>query len=118
VDEAAVIGVPDDLLGEVPVAFVVTRSGTTPSEAELRRFCQERLPAYAIPVGFDVVSALPRNETGKLMRCELSARLERSALAAPSADVTGGEARRRLGSQRSTSQGDARWQKEIDASHR
>ena len=108
VDEAAVIGVPDDLLGEVPVAFVVTRSGTTPSEAELRRFCQARLPAYAIPVGFDVVSALPRNETGKLMRSELSARLERSALAAPSADVTGGEARRRLGSQRSTSQGDAR----------
>ncbi len=79
VDEAAVIGVPHDLLAEVPIAFVVIRSGATPSEAELRRFCQERLPAYAIPVEFDVVSALPRNGTGKLMRSELSVRLERAA---------------------------------------
>jgi acyl-CoA synthetase (AMP-forming)/AMP-acid ligase II len=71
VHDAAVIGAADAVAGEVPIAFVVMRQDATASEDDLRRFCQERLPAYAVPRGFTPVRSLPRNEAGKLMRSEL-----------------------------------------------
>ncbi|MGZ8475992.1 MAG: class I adenylate-forming enzyme family protein [Candidatus Limnocylindria bacterium] len=74
VAEAAVVGVKDDLMGEVPRAVVVPLPGATPSEADLLRFCRERLPAYQVPTAFILVEALPRNESGKLLRAELAAR--------------------------------------------
>lgn len=74
VAEAAVVGMKDVLMGEVPGAVVVRRPGATPSEADLLRFCRERLPAYQVPVSFVLVEALPRNESGKLLRGELAAR--------------------------------------------
>ena len=57
VAETAVVGVKDDLKGEVGAAFVVPRPGRTPGEDMLRRFCREHLPAYEVP--------------GKLMRTQL-----------------------------------------------
>ena len=72
--EAAVIGVKDALMGEVPAALVVSRPGQAADEADLRRFCRERLPAYEVPVTFKLVGALPRNDAGKLMRADLAAR--------------------------------------------
>jgi hypothetical protein len=72
--EAAVIGVQDALMGELPVAFVVPRPGASPTEDDLRRFCREHMPAYQVPVRFTLVDALPRNEAGKLLRAELAAR--------------------------------------------
>jgi acyl-CoA synthetase (AMP-forming)/AMP-acid ligase II len=77
VAEAAVVGVKDTLMGEVPRAVVVPRPGATPSAAELLQFCRERLPAYQVPVTFVLVEALPRNESGKLLRAELAARYGR-----------------------------------------
>ena len=71
VGEVAVIGVKDDLKGEVPVAFVVGRPGRKPAEEELRRFCREQLPIYEVPVRFTLLDALPRNEAGKLLRAQL-----------------------------------------------
>jgi acyl-CoA synthetase (AMP-forming)/AMP-acid ligase II len=85
VAEAAVIGVRHDLMGEVPAAFVVARSGQVPAEDDLRRFCRERMPPYKVPVSFTLVEALPRNEAGKLLRSVLVERL-----AAPS---SGGDRR-------------------------
>jgi acyl-CoA synthetase (AMP-forming)/AMP-acid ligase II len=66
--EAAVVGVPDPLMGEVAAAFVVPRPGRAVDEAELRRFCRESMPAYKVPVRFTAVESLPRNEAGKLLR--------------------------------------------------
>jgi acyl-CoA synthetase (AMP-forming)/AMP-acid ligase II len=74
VAEVAVIGVKEDLRGEVPAAFLVPRAGASPSESELRRYCRENLPAFQVPVTFTTVDALPRNEAGKLLRAELAAR--------------------------------------------
>jgi acyl-CoA synthetase (AMP-forming)/AMP-acid ligase II len=72
VAEAAVIGQPEPLMGEVPVAFVVPHPGrAAPDDAELKRFCRGLLPQYKVPVRFTVVAALPRNESGKLLRAEL-----------------------------------------------
>ena len=73
VAEAAVIGVRHDLMGEVPHAVVVPRPGAKPDEADLLRFCRERLPVYLVPVTFVFVDRLPRNESGKLLRTELAA---------------------------------------------
>ncbi|TMA90576.1 MAG: acyl--CoA ligase [Deltaproteobacteria bacterium] len=73
VAEAAVVGVKEDLVGEVAAAFVVRRPGAAVTEADLRRFCREQLPAYKVPATIAFVDALPRNEAGKLLRAELSA---------------------------------------------
>jgi acyl-CoA synthetase (AMP-forming)/AMP-acid ligase II len=73
VAEAAVIGEPDPLMGERPVALVVVRPGAALVPEALRRFCQERLPAYQVPARFTAVAALPRNEAGKVLRGELPA---------------------------------------------
>jgi acyl-coenzyme A synthetase/AMP-(fatty) acid ligase len=67
VSEVAVVGLPDERLGEVPVAFVVGQV----SDAELDRLCREHLVAYKVPVTFRHVTALPRSEVGKVLRREL-----------------------------------------------
>jgi long-chain acyl-CoA synthetase len=69
VDDVAVIGLPDERLGEVPVAFLV---GRAIDDDDLRALCRERLVAYKIPVAFYWVEALPRSEVGKLLRRELA----------------------------------------------
>ena len=68
VDEVAVVGVPDDRLGEVPVAVVVGDAADTAMEAA----CRDALAAYKVPVAFRHRPALPRNEAGKVLRQELS----------------------------------------------
>jgi long-chain acyl-CoA synthetase len=70
VRDVAVVGVPDDRLGEVPVAFVV--GDAEPSSLE--SLCREHLVPYKVPVDFVLVDALPRSEVGKLLRRELIAR--------------------------------------------
>jgi acyl-CoA synthetase (AMP-forming)/AMP-acid ligase II len=74
VDDAAVVGAPDDRLGEVPVAFVTgDADGFEP--AALERLCRDHLVAYKVPVAFHLVDALPRSEVGKVLRADLVARL-------------------------------------------
>lgn len=74
VKEAAVVGAPDPLQGEVAVAFVVPRDGAAPTDAELRRFCRDRLPAYKVPGRVEFIEAIPRNVAGKPLKSELVAR--------------------------------------------
>ena len=69
--DAAVAGVPDDRLGEVPWAFVVVEPGTTIDADMLRDWCRPRMAAYKVPAGVTVVDELPRNEIGKLLRQDL-----------------------------------------------
>jgi acyl-coenzyme A synthetase/AMP-(fatty) acid ligase len=71
VAEAAVVGVPDDRLGEVPVAFVVTTGDV--GDDELIALCRDHLTPYKIPLDFVRVDALPKNEIGKVLRRQLSA---------------------------------------------
>lgn len=72
VSDAAVVGIPDARLGEVPVAFVV---GAT-TDAALEGVCREHLVPYKIPVAFHHVDSLPRSEVGKIMRRRLADSLQ------------------------------------------
>ena len=71
VSEAAVIGVPDGRLGEVGRAFVVPRAGATVTEEEIIAFCREHLANFKVPRSVRVVTALPRNASGKVLKFEL-----------------------------------------------
>ncbi len=73
--EAAVIGIPHDVLGEDIAAFVVPRAGVTFDERALDTldaFCRDRLADYKCPRHYRVLDALPRNATGKVLKRDLA----------------------------------------------
>jgi len=69
--EAGVTGVEDTRWGQVPVAYVVLRSGESVTETEAKDFCAARLAKYKIPSKIFFTEALPRNTAGKLLRRKL-----------------------------------------------
>ena len=76
VSEAAVMGKEDALKGEVPVAFVVLRSGFSPSEelrAELIKHIRSTIGPIATPDAVVIVNKLPKTRSGKIMRRLLKA---------------------------------------------
>ena len=67
VSEASVIAMPDDRLGQVPVAAFLAASGQeVPSEAQLKAFLKEKLTAYQVPVSIRRFDALPRTPSMKV----------------------------------------------------
>lgn len=77
---SGVIGVRDDIRGEVIVAFVEPREGMNVTGDELRLWCRDRLAGYKCPREIHVVEALPRNPVGKIMRRELGKLLPRECV--------------------------------------
>jgi long-chain acyl-CoA synthetase len=73
--EAAVIGKPDDRLGEEVVAVVVRRQGAPLSADDVIGYCKERLAAYKYPREVRFIDALPKGPTGKVLKAELRAEL-------------------------------------------
>ena len=72
IDQVAVIGVPDERMGEVGMAFVVLRPGA-PEPADLIAYARERMANYKVPRSVRVLDALPLNATGKVLKYELRA---------------------------------------------
>jgi long-chain acyl-CoA synthetase len=68
VAEVAVVGDPDPVHGEVPVAHVVLRQPGAAGAAELRRHCQADLGRHEVPRRFHFLSELPRTATGKVLK--------------------------------------------------
>jgi long-chain acyl-CoA synthetase len=77
VQEAGVVGVPDDYRGETIVAHVVLRPGTAATEEELIAHCRERLAVYKAPTAINLVEELPKTTSGKTLRRELRKGAER-----------------------------------------
>ncbi len=72
VHASAVVGMHDDLRGELPLAFVALEEDAACSETDLRSWCRERLAAYKVPREIRRLSELPRNPTGKILRRQLT----------------------------------------------
>jgi acyl-CoA synthetase (AMP-forming)/AMP-acid ligase II len=69
--QVAVIGVPDERMGEVGMAFVVLRPGATATPDELIAWSREHMANFKAPRRVEIVDALPLNATGKVLKFEL-----------------------------------------------
>jgi acyl-CoA synthetase (AMP-forming)/AMP-acid ligase II len=78
VGQVAVVGVPDERMGEVGMAFVIPRPGATVDGDELVAWARERMANYKVPRRVAVVEALPLNASGKVLKHELRASAAKS----------------------------------------
>jgi HIP---CoA ligase len=70
----AVVGIPDDRLGEVGIAYVIPRPGAEPDPDEIIAWCRKEMANYKVPRAVEIVDALPLNASGKVLKYELRAR--------------------------------------------
>ena len=68
VAEAAVVGAPDTVQGEVPVAYVVPMGETAIDEEAIRDHCRRHLASFKVPRRVMTLDRLPRNALGKVQR--------------------------------------------------
>jgi long-chain acyl-CoA synthetase len=71
VSMAAVIGIPDEEMGEEVKAFVVLKENTSATEEELSQFTKDNIAAYKYPRVIEIIKALPMSATGKILKKEL-----------------------------------------------
>jgi long-chain acyl-CoA synthetase len=74
VQEAAVVGIPDDYSGEAVKAFLVAKAGVLIDEPAVIAFCQTRLSTYKVPKHVEVVALIPKGATGKMLKKDLRPR--------------------------------------------
>ncbi|NED62458.1 fatty acid--CoA ligase, partial [Streptomyces sp. SID10244] len=72
VTESAVIGVPDERLGEVGRAFLTLRDGVDLDEAAVIAYCKIHLANFKVPRSVVFVNAFPRNAAGKILKRNLA----------------------------------------------
>jgi acetyl-CoA synthetase len=87
VAEAAVVGVPDPVKGEVPIAYVVLKEGYRPSKElveELKEWVRSNYGPIAVPSNIFFVTKLPKTRSGKIMRRLVKA----VAMGSPLGDIT------------------------------
>ena len=71
VAQVAVVGVPDERLGEVGKAFVVLRPQARLGDRELIGWCRDNMANYKVPRFVEMVGSLPTNAAGKVLKFEL-----------------------------------------------
>jgi acyl-CoA synthetase (AMP-forming)/AMP-acid ligase II len=75
VSQAAVIGMPDERLGEVTCAFLIPGPGAELTEAGVISWCREHMANYKVPRAVYIVDSLPTNASGKVLKMELRQRI-------------------------------------------
>jgi acyl-CoA synthetase (AMP-forming)/AMP-acid ligase II len=71
VSQVALVGVPDERMGEVGYAFIVLRPGQIVDHDALVAWSRERMANYKVPRYTQIVDALPLNASGKVLKYEL-----------------------------------------------
>ncbi len=69
--EAAVVGVPDEVMGENVKAFVALEPGCSATEEDIIKYCKDRVAAYKYPRIVEIMPTLPKGATGKILKREL-----------------------------------------------
>jgi long-chain acyl-CoA synthetase len=68
IKDLVIVGIPDDLKGEAPKAFIVLREGETATPEEIRAYCKEKMAPYKVPVAVEFIEEVPRAASGKALR--------------------------------------------------
>ena len=71
VAEAVVVGIPDELRGEVVRAVISLKEGEATTEEEIKRFCREHMADYKVPKQVIFIDSLPKTATGKIDKEDL-----------------------------------------------
>jgi fatty-acyl-CoA synthase len=71
VAEAQVVGIPDERLGEVVLAWIRVKTGESASEDEIRRFCEGQIAYFKIPQHIRFVDQFPMTVTGKIQKFKM-----------------------------------------------
>jgi long-chain acyl-CoA synthetase len=69
--DLVIVGIPDELRGEAPKAYVVLKEKGTLTLEELREYCRPRMAPYKIPVALEFLDEIPRLASGKALRRQL-----------------------------------------------
>jgi acyl-CoA synthetase (AMP-forming)/AMP-acid ligase II len=76
--QVAVVGAPDDRMGEVGYAYVIPRTGTRPAESDIIAWCRDQMANFKVPRFVEIVDALPLNPSGKVLKFELRDRARKT----------------------------------------
>jgi acyl-CoA synthetase (AMP-forming)/AMP-acid ligase II len=71
IGQVAVIGVPDDRLGEVGAAFIVPTPSSEPNVKQILEWCREQMANYKVPRYYWVIDSLPLNPSNKVLKTDL-----------------------------------------------
>src|SRR5713101_460880 len=83
VADVGVIGVPDEVRGQIAKAFVVLKPGQSVTSSQLIEYCKDKIAKYKLPREVVFVNELPRTPTGKLLRRVLRQKEAQKAQSAP-----------------------------------
>jgi len=68
IKDLVVVGIPDDIKGEAPKAFIQLKEAEVSSEDEIREYCKKKMAPYKVPVQVEFVDEVPRSASGKALR--------------------------------------------------
>jgi len=71
IKDLVIVGIPDELKGEAPKAFIVLKEGETTDLEEIREYCKPRMAPYKVPVAVEFLDEIPRLASGKALRRQL-----------------------------------------------
>jgi long-chain acyl-CoA synthetase len=68
IKDLVIVGIPDELKGEAPKAFIVLREGERATTEEITAYCKEQMAPYKVPVAVEFIDEVPRSASGKALR--------------------------------------------------
>ncbi len=68
IKDLVIVGIPHELKGEAPKAFIQLKEGEKATEEEIREFCRTKMAPYKVPVAVEFVDEIPRSASGKALR--------------------------------------------------
>jgi len=68
IKDLVIVGIPDEIKGEAPKAFIQLQEGETSNEAEIKEYCKTKMAPYKVPVAVQFIKEVPRSASGKALR--------------------------------------------------